>query len=37
MPHSINPDNILKGEEKAGSISSVSVKKQQKHDASELP
>lgn len=26
MPHSINPDNILKGEEKAGSISSVLVK-----------
>lgn len=36
MPHSINPDNILKGEEKAGSVSSVLVKKQ-KHDASELP
>lgn len=37
MPRSINPDNILKGEWKAGSIICILLKKQLKHEESELP
>ena len=37
MPHSINPDNSLKGVEKAGCVISIVLKKQLTHEESELP
>lgn len=37
MPRSVNPDNILRGEWKAGSVISILLKKQLKPEESELP
>lgn len=37
VPHSINPDNILKGDSKAGSISSILLIKQLEYGESGLP